>query len=91
MNTTENNRLIGEFMGKKFEDPLNHMYDKDWNELMPVVREIRSKYTHNNLLNNLEPLNEYKELINKRIVSLKIQEVYLVVVEFIKWYNQEKK
>lgn len=33
------NKIIGDYMGKCYKDPLNYMYDKSWDWLMPVVHK----------------------------------------------------
>jgi hypothetical protein len=34
------NKVIGDYMGKIYEDPLNFDYDTNWNSLMVVVERI---------------------------------------------------
>jgi hypothetical protein len=101
--TTENNKLIAEFLGAKYnqEEKLlyfdsiyqkkgkNFFYDyelcyhSDWNWLMQVVEKIK-------------PLNKnvnhhYLRLMNMTLSeALNIDYLYSNVVEFIKWYNENK-
>ncbi len=42
VSTEEGNAIISKFMGKKFKDPLNYMYDKSWDWLMSVVEKIEN-------------------------------------------------
>jgi hypothetical protein len=96
MNTTENNKLIAEFMGlwyseneylynsqfgKGFKiDEL--LYHSDWNWLMEVVEKIKPLNRNGN--------NYYLRLMNMTLSeALNIDYVYSICVEFIKWYNQQ--
>jgi hypothetical protein len=67
-------------------------YHKSWDWLMPVVEKIETlkfsvmvigKYTR------IQCPHPYKEFATD-ICENKIQSVYKAVVEFIKWYNQQK-
>jgi hypothetical protein len=114
MNTTENNKLIAEFMGWKLGHPellelrwsdewfdgrdkkttkgFLH-FDTDWNWLMEVVEKIESlcsnrgfeisaRFVHIRVNNNLT--------ISSGVKDNRIEAVYNVCIEFIKWYNQQK-
>jgi len=99
-----NNILIAEFMGinhldyDKYINNLKEMkaeglyfeqgymtselkFDTDWNWLMPVVKKCREE-------SNDE--DSYWEAIYYSLVDLDIDNVYIAVVEFIKWYNENK-
>ena len=91
-NTTENNKLIAEFMGgyetEEFED-----YHSDWNWLMEVVDKIESmdfvlniRQGHVSIVNNSgkTPFYTGSDIVEKS----KIESVYNTCVEFIKWYNK---
>ena len=122
MNTTENNKIIAEFMGFKLQNNPNErffnqwlintpteiawsnrekllFFDCDWNWLMAVVLKINmvDNYRYTVQINSMDTYihdlkcsgfifqSEMKwqsdELINS---------VYEAVVEFIKWYNENK-
>ena len=84
---------VGKFMGKNFEDPMNYMYDKKWDWLMPVVEKIE----------NLDCVAEFSIVFNNACIFLrndgtrtdlisnqtnnKIEAVFKTVVDFVKWYN----
>lgn len=84
-------------------DQLNVMSDKlyfdtSWDWLMPVVEKIESLgYCHWLSLNRLDN-NFYSQFLNENneveaysfCAPIKIVSVYNSVVEFIKWYNQQK-
>jgi hypothetical protein len=92
-----NNKLIAEFMGlEEIYTPLLNIYEisetetcletdlayhTDWNWLMPVVKKCREE-------SNDE--DSYWEAIYYSLVDLDIDNVYIAVVEFIKWYNENK-
>ena len=89
MNTTENNKIIAEFMGiipneagvyhvskHKGYSLENLLYHTSWDWLMPVVEKIEQVHE-----------DVPQELINLSLFST-IDEVYKAVVEFIKQYNQ---
>ena len=89
MNTTENNKIIAEFMGitpneagvyhvskHKGYSLENLLYHTSWDWLMPVMDKIEQGHE-----------GVPQELINLSLFST-IDEVYKAVVEFIKQYNQ---
>ena len=98
-NITENNKLISEFMGNEKPnfakingasiDITNCAYSHSWDWLMPVVEKIESL---ENKLNNetKEEFRQFQKVLSLPIYS-KIEAVYNVCIEFIKWYNKQNK
>ena len=101
--TTENNKLIAEFMEYKptfevyiddvlttLERPIKN-YNSDWNWLMEVVEKIEEMADWSLELLTTDK-KEYQMLIplsnTNVIVETKIEAVYNGCVEFIKWYNK---
>lgn len=80
-------------------------YHKDWNWLMPVVEKIEALkvvktfnigYNKNHDL--LNDVSIYTSTTKKLIISSlqehknsKIKATYFAIIEFIKWYNKERK
>lgn len=119
MNTTENNKIIAEFMGweiinnqsniwvdckpNKEQEPLqllNFLFDS-WDVLMEVVDKIESlgyTVTFYKTVNtgisycevNLPTQNGETCKAFKHSRESKMQAVYLGVIEFLKFYNQQK-
>lgn len=105
MNTTENNKLIAEFMGNKvvyrngkyYRDLGHHQlgtlpqWHKDWNRLHEVIEKIESL----NISVQIFPLRcvirDYPKKFFDVLGSSKIEAVYNAVVEFIKFYNSAQK
>jgi hypothetical protein len=93
------------FQGNKFENGTDVMYtvqlcyDTSWDWLMPVVEKIGKLYEANfpppedfmkKILAHEDPIEkEYIDVISTSIYT-PIDEVYKVVVEFIKWYNKQQ-
>ena len=88
--TEEKNRMIAEFMGHKGYEifPIDAKYHTSWDWLMPVVAKIaQASFNHVEL--------------GERIIhvesgflyggSMSIHRIYKRVVEFIEWYNENKK
>ena len=104
MNTTENNKLIAQFMGAEI-DGLNYRvvtydnikvcmhpnilnYHKDWNWLMKVVETIF--LTVDEERESEDDWDFLTKQIKNSFYFPNIEEVYNSCVEFIKWYNQQK-
>ena len=122
MNTTENNKLIAEFMGVKTETfrsgNLNFMYningleegfeahelsyETSWDWLMPVIENIK-EFNHNRriILHRFSFGLNYVAMkieLNRRFFDKErmvnndfLEQTYDLVVEFIKWYNEQEK
>jgi len=97
MTTTETNKLIAEFMGypkvANDEDKRDYLedcvkYHTSWDWLMPVVRKIVKICCNEN--EDAFASDEYTSIL-ETIPLARIEDSYKVVVEFIKWYNQNKK
>ena len=106
MNTTDNNKMIAEFMGFKpnkntgFEVLYNEKtcevldklkYHTDWNWLMQVVENIESLGIVVEIRENVCYIETSQGNYTSELEETKIQATYKAVVEFIKWYNDESK
>ena len=99
MTTQEGNKLIAEFMGKKFIEDGNSMWDgkvsicvenleyhSSWNWLMPVVEKIEKTYEVSIIGKECEIADngyEWKSICKSTSES-KIDAVWQTVVKFIK-------
>ena len=104
MNTTENNKLLAEFMGfEKETDPTQRFYG-NWFTQPTTAWGIRLEVLHfdtdwNWLMQVVEKidevcgidLHEWDEHINNALCSKSLPTTYNACVEFIKWYNEQNK
>lgn len=74
---------VGRFMGKKFKDPLNYMYDKKWEWLMGAIKKFNDlnldTHTHLDWCGNIAmalTTNYDKE------------ETFWALVEAVRWYQK---
>jgi hypothetical protein len=88
MEIEESNKLIAEFMDlnlgglEDWEIRNELQYNISWDWLMPVVEKCYQC--------DYEEGSDLHMLLNDAIMTINISEVYKAVVEFIKWYNQNK-
>ena len=105
--TTENNKIIAEFMGmkensfteafknvdNKFLFPSELVYHSDWNWLMEVVEKIRG--IDQTAKEDFKIRLLHYQRNKKTVFDLSILEgkeyVYNACIEFIKWYNEQNK
>jgi hypothetical protein len=100
MTTTENNKLLAEFMGeidlKRHNNTFitSYKYDTDWEWLMRVVEKIES-LGHDVFINTcvcritdvgLDMFEDIECFVNDN----KRQATYNACVEFVEWYNNQK-
>lgn len=101
METTENNKIIAEFMGHHLEHPLidwydpngdDYKYNSSWDWLMEVVEKIESLGNCQiDISFNWCKIGYKDNTIDSRDYlksNSKIQAVYNACLEFIKWYNE---
>lgn len=78
-NKSEKLAQIGKFMGTNFKNPMNYMYDKDWNQLMPVVKKIQQ----------LRIVETHRKVpIQFALIDVDIDTLFDAVADFAKWYNE---
>jgi hypothetical protein len=96
MNTEEGNELIAEFMNGEFDERelvfngqqyKNLKYHSSWDWLMPVVEKIHS--LQDDIMKIGVGIAPVRNLFTLYITAT-IDVVWLAVVEFIKWYSQNK-
>jgi len=65
-------------------------FHSDWNWLMEVVEKIESIKGTQIFINGISCEIMFKGKVISKHFNTKIEAVYMAVVEFIKWYNQQK-
>lgn len=82
-----------------YYDPVDFQYHSDWSRLMPVVEKIEAIHqVFSNGYINVRISQGYiqiegagkKIFKNTSIEGSKIKALWLAVIEFIQWYNQNK-
>lgn len=94
MNTTENNKIIAEFLhGKDAVHP--NQYHENWNELMLVVEKIESLGYDTELVYRKDDGDHCFYINDSPVFSSQLgnkkQAVYNACIEFIKWHNNQLK
>jgi hypothetical protein len=95
MNTTDNNKLLAEFMDFEWYAKDEELeYHKDWNWLMQVVEKIES-LDYELFIETFEVrIEKHRETLFRQHTKVsnqtKIEAVYNACVSFVKWYNQTK-
>ena len=104
--TTENNKIIAEFMGARTKSPKNLYVFHKWRnderfDWIDTYNQSELKFHSDwnwlmEVINKLTTLNEFqdyefKSLFWDTFCQLDIEEVYTQVVLFIEWYNEQKK
>jgi hypothetical protein len=101
----KNNILIAEFMGYEiFYRPISsgfieisdtELCDVDdlefyssWDWLMPVVQKIESLSKEEKVINWSR---QNKNIFDFKLTECKIKSVFIACIEFIEWYNKNKK
>ena len=93
--TTQENKLIAEFMGYNYPGDFNLdelMYRSSWDWLMPVVEKIESLGNGVTIYKKGCHVNDIGIFsTNGFNHSSKIEQTWKACVEFIKWYNGQNK
>lgn len=70
--------------------PSKMNFERSWDWLMPVVEKCYQENMNENLSSERKR-EDFDMLINDAILTINIEEVYDTVVQFIQWYNENKK
>lgn len=100
MKTTENNKIIAEFMGAVGYHTFNgnfaiidgkeinmDLYNSDWNWLMEVVEKIESIKGTQIFINGISCEIMFRGKVISKHFNTKIEAVYNACIEFIEWHN----
>jgi hypothetical protein len=98
---TENNKIIADFMVREYEDNRIVFRTDEVTGQNPsgkVWKEVDYHYNWNSLMEVVEKCYEYGELGNDErqaieeslIGIINIETTYEAVLEFIRWYNNQK-
>ena len=100
MTTTENNKLLAEFMNWEYTIVNNTTlqttlisdldFSKDWNWVMKVVEKIESISGVQIFINGITCEIMFKGRVISKHNNSKIEALYNACVEFVKWYNKEQ-
>ena len=100
--TTENNKIIAEFMGYAIIDKegnhkdIDYKYHSSWDWLMKVVEKIEQEGASVIIgrffceIKYENPLNQKQNYSLRLACGIKINAVYEATLDFIKWYNKNK-
>jgi len=103
---SNSNVLMAHFMGLKCGNdwevrseiaqwchPMDLKYDKSWDWLMPVVEKIETMDYGFKMCRKVVEVyvDSTKEVILKTKESCRMESLFKAVVEFINWYNANKK
>ena len=102
MTHLENDVVIAKFVGFDVMDDGTYMYKgevmktlpnfiNDWNWLVRIVKKFNDKDTHNRLTHCLDQRNDFNYVIESALLSLDEKQLYKVIIDFITWFNKNKK
>lgn len=103
MNTTENNKLLAEFMNyansRPITDSLANSLYKDYNSLMSVAEKIETVETKDGRTFTIDMhrdsvlIFEYGLTTNEIVFTEgkgRLENLYNACIEFVKWWNKEQ-
>lgn len=89
-----NNKLLADFINcenpQAWEDAPS-LFEYDWNWLMQVVDKIESLGVVVEIRENVCYIETSTNNYYSELEETKIQATYKACVEFVKWYNEQKK